>query len=130
MTSQRASDSTSFLSQPKSIVQSKKIAPQTAPSKSTPSSLQSESFHMSVFNSSIQVTAAKQNKLDKRRQSNLCNEVSQKEDLFIRLYSFVAFTTERKSFCTRTISGIKTCPDTGPLLQCSNGLKEDRSIDL
>lgn len=54
----------------------------------------------------------------------------QKEDLFIRLYSFVAFTTERKSFCTRTISGIKTCPDTGPLLQCSNGLKEDRSIDL
>ena len=54
----------------------------------------------------------------------------QKEDLFIRLYSFVAFTTERKSFCTRTISGIKTCPDTGPLLQCSNGLKEDRSINL
>ena len=76
LTSQRASDSTSFLSQPKSIVQSKKIAPQTAPSKSTPSSLQSESFQMSVFNSSIQVTAAKQNKLDKRRQSNLCNEVS------------------------------------------------------
>ena len=31
---------------------------------------------MSVFNSSIQVTAEKQNKLDKRRQSNLCNEVS------------------------------------------------------
>lgn len=54
----------------------------------------------------------------------------QKEGLFIRLYSFVAFTTERKSFCTRTISGIKTCPDTGPLLQCSNGLKENRSIDL
>ena len=56
--------------------ETKKIAPQTAPSKSTPSSLQSESFQMSVFNSSIQVTAAKQNKRDKRRQSNLCNEVS------------------------------------------------------